>query len=128
MYDPAKRYFRCTDSERAAFEAGIKLGRIFHQYQDTPISVDNVLALEKAIAEGAKIQPFVTNVKVRINRKGLRRKMGSYGYMTLTGTRLDVWLRVQYMDVNATCRIKYIKKLHYPLMYIESIEKIQQRK
>jgi hypothetical protein len=30
--DVADSYFSCTDSERAAFEAGIKLGTVYHQF------------------------------------------------------------------------------------------------
>ncbi|MCI2413518.1 MAG: dihydroneopterin aldolase, partial [Cuniculiplasma sp.] len=32
MVDEAASYFHCTDRERAIFEAGIKLGSIYHQY------------------------------------------------------------------------------------------------
>ncbi|MEE9268050.1 MAG: dihydroneopterin aldolase family protein, partial [Thermoplasmata archaeon] len=41
MEDPTADYFECTDAERAAFEAGIKLGSIFHQYVGAPVSPEN---------------------------------------------------------------------------------------
>src|SRR2546428_802472 len=34
--DPTRKYFAGTDRDRAAFEAGIKLGSIVHQYVGTP--------------------------------------------------------------------------------------------
>nr|WP_277770666.1 dihydroneopterin aldolase family protein [Thermoplasma acidophilum] len=30
MKDPASHYFKCTPRERAVFEAGIKLGTVYH--------------------------------------------------------------------------------------------------
>ncbi|HEU12762.1 MAG TPA: dihydroneopterin aldolase, partial [Euryarchaeota archaeon] len=62
MEDPAKKYFNCNDRERAVFEAGIKLGTIYHQFVGTPISKDNVEPLERSIEESIKVQPFVKDV------------------------------------------------------------------
>ena len=71
--DAAAIYFNCSEDQRAVFEAGIKLGSIYHQYVGCPVSADNVDVLEKAIEEGTRLQPFVDAVKVSIDRKRLRR-------------------------------------------------------
>ena len=73
-YDSANLYFNCTDRERAAFEAGIKLGSIYHQFVGAPIGIANVKYLERAIEESVKIQPFVESVVVNIEKKDLKIK------------------------------------------------------
>lgn len=119
--DVADRYFNCTNSERAVFEAGIKLGTVYHQFVGAPISKDNVEVLEKSIAEGAKVQPFVKDAVVKIDRKRLREKSTDYDYLTLTGDMLNVALTVQYEDVTVICEMRHIAEMDYPLMYVKEI-------
>jgi len=47
--DPTSAYFVGTDRDRAAFEAGIKLGSILHQYIGVPLTRENATSLERAI-------------------------------------------------------------------------------
>jgi hypothetical protein len=120
----ADRFFSCTDSERAAFEAGIKMGTIYHQFVGVPLSVQNVGTLEKAIESGSRVQPFVEDVRVRIDRTKLKDKRGQYDYVSLTGDMLDVTLVVKYKTARVRASMKLIKEMNYPLMFIEEIEKI----
>jgi hypothetical protein len=120
--DPAAKWFRCSERERAAFEAGIKLGSIYHQYVGAPVNETNVEALERAIEAGARVQPFVEDVRVRIDRSKLRAKRGApYKYWSVTGDMLDVWLRVRYNESVAECEMAYVKELRYPLMRIVAL-------
>ncbi len=119
----ADSYFSCSDSERAAFEAGIKLGTIFHQYVGVPLSPNSVEILEHAIEAGSKEQPFVEDVKVTIDRSKLREKKGQYDYVPLTGDMLDVALVVRFRNTRVRASMKFLKEMNYPLMYIEKIEK-----
>src|SRR4030042_798301 len=114
----ADSYFSCSDRERAAFEAGIKLGTIYHQFVGVPLSSKNVETLEKAIEAGSKVQPFVEEVKVRIDREMLRSKRGVYDYVSLTGDMLDVTLVVKYKSARAEASMQFIKEMNYPLMFI----------
>ncbi len=121
--DIAAKYFNCTDDQRAVFEAGIKLGTIYHQYVGCPVSFNNVDVLEKAIEEGTKIQPFVEDVRVSIDRtrlKAVRTKKG-YKYVTLTGNMLHVWLKVSYGSAEAVCELKYMEEMDYTLMSVKEI-------
>ncbi len=122
--DVAKKYFNCTAAERAAFEAGIKLGTIYHQFVGTPLSLENIEYLEKAIEESVKVQPFVKSVKVRIDRSRVTKKQGFYKYLTLHGDMLNIDLEVQYEDKVAVCKLEYIEELDYPLMYIKEIRSV----
>ncbi len=119
--DVAKKYFNCTNAERAAFEAGIKLGTIYHQFIGTPLSLENVEALEKAMEASLKVQPFVKDARVRIDRRRITKKSGFYKYLTLEGSMLDVDLEVQYEDKVAICKLEYVEEMDYPLMYIKEI-------
>jgi len=117
--DPAKNWFRCSDRERAAFEAGIKMGSIYHQYVGAPVNESNVEALEQAIEAGVRVQPFVEDVRVRIDRSKIKAKRGApYKYYSVTGDMLDVWVRVRYEDAVAECAMAYVPELRYPLMRI----------
>ncbi|MGC8691612.1 MAG: dihydroneopterin aldolase family protein [Thermoplasmata archaeon] len=122
MDDIASKYFNCSDRERAVFEAGIKLGTIYHQFIGTPLNVSSLDTLEKAIEESIKVQPFVYDVKVRIKREMIKKKKGIYKYQTLTGEMLDIELKIKYNNIIAACRMEYIKEMKYPLMYVEEIK------
>src|SRR5436853_7777934 len=93
--DPTGRYFAGAERDRAAFEAGIKLGSILHQYIGVPLTRKNATSLERAIEAAARVQPLVEDVKVRIDRKRLRLR-GPYRYGILTEDlwRDDVTIRV----------------------------------
>lgn len=120
----ADSHFSCTDSERAAFEAGIKLGTIYHQFVGVPLSAENAGTLEKAIEAGCQVQPFVERVVVKIDRSRLRSKRGQYDYVSLTGDMLDVTIVVRYRSARVKASMKFVKEMNYPLMFIESTEKV----
>lgn len=122
--DESDRYFSCTDSERAAFEAGIKLGTVYHQFVGAPISKNNVEVMEKSISEGAKVQPFVKDAQVKIDRSRLKEKNTEFDYLTLTGDMLDVRLVIKFRDVEVVCEMKHIKEMDYPLMYVKEVKRL----
>jgi dihydroneopterin aldolase len=103
------------------FEAGIKLGTIYHQFVGTPLSSSSVESLERAIQDGVRVQPFVKDVKVHISREALRRKSDEYDYQTLTGPMMEVTLTVKMDEVTVVAEMRYIEELHYPLMYVRSV-------
>lgn len=115
--------FSCTEAERAAFEAGIKLGTIYHQFVGVPLRRENVSTLERAIEAGCRVQPFVESVKVRIGRSKLKRKRGQYDYVSLTGDMLEVTLVVRYKGTRVRASMRLVEEMNYPLMYIESVER-----
>ena len=119
----ADRYFSCSDAERATFEAGIKLGSIYHQFVGVPVRPENATTLEKAIEAGCRVQPFVENVKVKIDRSKLKRKRGQYDYVSLTGDMLRVTLVVKYKRVRVRASMRLIEEIDYPLMFVENVER-----
>lgn len=117
----ATRYFNCTERERAVFEAGIKLGTIYHQFVGTPVAAANVEILEKAIEDGVRVQPFVKDVKVSISREALRRKKDEFDYQTLTGNMLNVELTVTVGHTTVVAGMDFKPDLRYPLMYVKDV-------
>lgn len=114
--------FACSRRERAVFEAGIKMGTIYHQFVGTPFNMDTVADLEGLIAETIGVQPYVDDVTVRIDRSVFDRGDDTYSYVSLTGEMIDAVVRIVMGDVSVTAEMRYDPELDYPLMYISSVE------
>lgn len=114
--------FNCTVRERALFEAGIKMGTIYHQFVGVPVNSDNVEVLERSIESGVLVQPYVESVKVRIDRRALTQKKDEYSYCSLTGEMLDVVLKIRIDGTIVTAEMRFNKELNYPLMFISNIQ------
>jgi len=119
--DPLTRFFRCSDRERAVFEAGVKLGSVYHQYVGTPVDARGVRALERAIEAGMRAQPAVVSARVRIDRAALRRGTTRLGYASLDGEMLDVAVGTRVGRATAVGRMRYVPALRYPVMHIERV-------
>lgn len=114
--------FECSIRERAMFEAGIKMGTIYHQFVGVPVDLSSVDILERSIEQGVLVQPYVDHVKVTIDRSYFRPKTDEYSYISLTGNMLDVVLKIRIDNVRVTAEMRYLKDLNYPLMYISDVE------
>jgi dihydroneopterin aldolase len=119
-HDPTREYFAGTDRDRAAFEAGIKLGSILHQYVGTPLTSASAGSLERAIEAATRVQPLVERVRVRIDRARLRVR-GPYQYGVLTEDALNVEVTVRVGAARAVGALRYVPDFDYPLMYLKAI-------
>lgn len=128
IIDLSKKYFdsSVTDRERAVFEGGIALATISHQFTGIPVNKDRKVLriLEKAIEETVKLQPFKSNIKVKIDpgKINIKSKNSLFAYKTLKGEYMDVKVRSTYGGAKALLRMRYIPELDYTLMYIEKID------
>ena len=120
--DLANSRFNCSVKERACFEAGIKMGTIYHQFVGTPFSLANVTGLEKAIEDAIKVQPYVSDAKVRISTEGLVRNGDTYSYRSLTGEMIDAVVKIDLDGTKVTAEMRYDAELGYPLMYISKVD------
>ncbi len=118
----ANRRFKCTPRERACYEAGIKMGTIYHQFVGTPVSLSNVSDLEKSIAEAIKVQPYVENAVVKIDRSGFVKDGDRYSYMSLTGEMIDAVVTIYLDGVRLVSEMRYDAEMGYPRMFITDIE------
>lgn len=115
-----KDYFKnLTDRERAIFEGGISMGALFHQFVGTPVSVNTISSLEKAIEESILLQPAIVDVDVKLDEDLIKKNSGTMGYTSLTGDMLLVRLTTKINQKIITTCISYDEKLNYPMMYIE---------
>ncbi len=111
-----------TDRDNALFEAGIKLGALYHQFTGSPVNLDTVSSLEQAIQESISVQPYVKEIFVKIDRDMLKSKLSSeFGYSELQGPMLKVRITVKYGSVKVIVGMEYNPELNYPLMKIEEI-------
>ncbi len=111
-----------TDRDNVLFEAGIKLGALYHQFTGSPVNMRTVDSLEKAIQESISVQPCVERISVSINRDMLSSKLNSeYGYCELEGRMLDVRISARFNSANADVVMCFDTDLDYPLMKIEKI-------
>ncbi|MFW6083196.1 MAG: dihydroneopterin aldolase family protein [Thermoplasmatota archaeon] len=116
-------YFNCSDKERTAFELGIKLGALFHQFIGSPVSSKNLNILEEAMEKTTESQAFVKSASVTINPQGNNEsKMGPFDYKTLSEDMLEVEIVVEYDGITAVGEMKYIDELKYPLMYLKEFK------
>ena len=102
--------------EVAAFEAGIKLGALFHQFVGIPISFDNVEIVEKAIESCVRLQPYVVEVEVKINREKLRERLSKFGYCSLSGEMITARVKTRVGDAEAEAVLEWDEEKKYPLM------------
>ena len=117
------KYFKnITPRERAIFEGAITMGALFHQFIGTPVSIKTASQLENVIEESMELQPYIKSVEVKINKKMLDEARNEYEYLSLTGDMLSVKVVSEYGDVKIVVRMRYVDELHYPLMYVESVD------
>ncbi|GCC11679.1 hypothetical protein IPdc08_01735 [archaeon] len=106
-----------TDGEIAAFEVGIKLGALFHQFIGTPVSVKTKLSLEKAMEEAMKNQPYVIEAEVKIDEKMLRNSLKNpFGYVSLEGKMIYTRVRIKFRNTSFTGVLEYSSEIDYPEM------------
>jgi hypothetical protein len=103
-----------TERDRAIFEAGIKLGALYHQWVGTPISKKSAETIESAIEKAVILQPFVEQITVRLDRTLMTQNI--FGYSELSGLMFDVEIvtRVGF----TYCRARLAPENGYPLMQV----------
>ncbi|MGA9188329.1 MAG: dihydroneopterin aldolase family protein [Methanosarcina sp.] len=116
---------KATDRDNALFEAGIKLGALYHQFTGSPVNLNTVSSLEQAIQESISVQPYVEEISVKIDRDMLKSKLSNeFGYSELQGLMLKVKITVRYGSSKVKVGMEYDPDLNYPLMRIIETEEI----
>ncbi len=102
--------------EIAAFEAGIKLGALFHQFIGVPVSHENAEILEKAMESCMKLQPYVVHAEVKIDREKLSEKLSGFNYCSLEGDMIYARVEVEVEGSRAVGVLEWDEEKRYPLM------------
>lgn len=108
-----------TPHEALLFEAGVKLGGVFHQYLGTPVSARTAAGLARTIGRALRLQPYVVRAEVHIDpsRAGPLGR-GRFAYAYLTPEMLDVRLRLSDGTARVDARLSFREDLRYPLMRV----------
>lgn len=101
--------------EKAAFEAGIKLGALFHQFIGMPVAEKNAEIVEKAMESCMLLQPYVVEAEVKIDREKLR-DVSAFGYTSLMPDMLYAKVVVDVNGSRVSAVLEWDEKLNYPLM------------
>ncbi|WAC04247.1 MAG: dihydroneopterin aldolase family protein [Methanoregula sp.] len=103
-----------TNREQAVFEAGIKLGALYHQWVGTPVSRESAASVESAIEKSVILQPCVEEITVRLDRSLMQ--PNRFGYSELCGLMFEVGIvtRVEF----SYCRARLSQNKGYPLMQV----------
>jgi len=114
---------RLTRREALLFEAGVKLGGVFHQYLGIPVTPRTAPGVARTIERAVGLQPYVTEVRVRISpgRAGPAGR-GAFGYRYLTAEMLDVTVHLKDGPDLVVARLSHRVDLRYPLMRVERVE------
>jgi hypothetical protein len=107
-----------SERERAAFEAGIKLGALYHQFVGTPVSPATAETLERAIGSAVLLQPCVEDVRVELDRSQMT--PNAFGYSEVRGTMFHVEITTRVG--NARCTARLARENDYPLMSLVRCE------
>ena len=109
-----------SDAQQACFEAGIKFGSLYHQFAGTPVSTSSTRSLEAAMAEAIENQPHCEAVDVTIHDDRVADAIAhENGYTELTGSLMDVRMRIEYEGV--TVRTRMEMEDGYPLMKLVDV-------
>lgn len=114
-----------TERERACFEAGIKLGALYHILSGIPIQNNEkiIKSIETGIEAAISCQPFVKSVKVNLDRtKIIGQKDSEFDYDEISGKIIRAEVLLQYESITIVAKVEWKDELEYPLMYIEKIQ------
>lgn len=114
--------FNCSISERATFEAGIKLASLYHQFIGVPVAPESREGLEKAMTEAMRMQPHVVDAGVRIDTTYLEKGLTGVGYCSLSEKMLRAWVIVDVEGTICQARLEWKEEMGYPLMWVEKVE------
>ena len=103
--------------EQALFEAGIKLGALYHQFVGMPLPPDGIEQIEDTIASSVASQPFVREITIQIDRGIIQERLNRFGYCELSGDMLRVTLIVEVRGAVVKAALG-MDESGYPLMHI----------
>ena len=107
-----------TDREIAYFEAGIKLGALYHQFLGLPIDPNFIEEFEDIIERSIGSRPYIKDISVKLNREIIREEINKSGYAEVNGKMLDIVLKIRYKSEEVVVALKYDEDSGYPSLAI----------
>ena len=113
---------RLSPREALLFEAGVKLGGVFHQYVGMPITPATAPGVARIIARALELQPFVAHARVAIEpKRGGAVGVGRFGYRYLSAEMLQVTVVLRDGPLEVVAELKHRADLRYPLMSVTAV-------
>jgi len=113
---------RLSRREALLFEAGVKLGGIFHQYLGIPLTPRTAAGVARTIERAVALQPYVVGVRVRIDpSRGGPVGPGRFAYRYLIAEMMDVTVRLRDGSDEVEARLAHRADLRYPLMSVTRV-------
>lgn len=115
-----------TPREALLFEAGVKLGGVFHQYLGMPVAPETAEGLARTIEHALRLQPFVTEASVAIDPdRGPGPGTGHFAYRYLSPEMLRVDVTLQDGATTVVARLEHRADLSYPLMSVLTVDAVE---
>lgn len=108
-----------TPRDTACFEAGIKLGAVYHQFIGTPVQPDSVESLEAAMVEAMMAQPACRDASVYIDADAVAADVNRFGYVGLTGEHLEIEVIIEHEGLSVEAELVEVDD--YPLMRLVEV-------
>lgn len=110
--------------EALLFEAGVKLGGVFHQYLGIPVSPRTAAGIARTIERAVALQPYVVEVRASIDpRRGGPVGRGRFAYRYLTPEMVDVTVRLRDGPEEVVARLVHRPDLRFPLMSVVRVRR-----
>ena len=126
----ATRFHRVSLTAREAlvFEAGVKLGGVFHQYLGIPVTSGTASGLARSIERAIALQPFVAAARVRITPNlGPPVGQGRFAYRYLTAEMMYVRVKLKDGPVEVIAELRHRPELRYSLMSVTRVRDRRRR-
>ncbi|MHA1723324.1 MAG: dihydroneopterin aldolase family protein [Promethearchaeota archaeon] len=117
-----------SERERACFEAGIKLGALYHIMSGIPVASNETIlsSIEKGIEAAISCQPYVESVNIELDRRKIKGvKTDVFDYDEITGEIIKAKIVLKYQKTRIIARVEWKEDLNYPLMYVEKITQLE---
>ncbi len=118
-----------SERERACFEAGIKLGALYHVLCGIPVALnENIIAsIERGIEAAISCQPHVESVNIELDKSKIKgTKTDIFDYDEISGEIIKAMVILKYQKTRIIARVEWKEDLNYPLMYIEKITQLEE--
>lgn len=109
-----------TARDEACFEAGIKLGAVFHQFIGTPVTPETADTLAEAMANAMEAQPACRSATVRIDASAVDSDANRFGYTGLAGDHFEAAVTIEHDGVLVAAELVAVDD--YPLMRLVGID------
>jgi dihydroneopterin aldolase len=122
----APRIHRAALSRREAllFEAGVKLGGVFHQYLGIPVSPRTAPGVARTIERAVALQPYVVAVRATIHpRRGGPLGRGRFAYRYLSPEMVEITVRLRDGLEEVEARLAHRPDLRFPLMSVVRVRR-----